>query len=316
MILNNTGADGSNMDAEVIYDTTPEGAEEVVEETVEDGAPSADLAADSGDDAVGHFWKVAEEALGGVTETELPGYVKQLTAGHIDELPTAAKQILRDAMLAKQRAEAQALNATKAAEANLVQQRQQIEEQERAFARRQAAFAALADSPEVRKLLQQPEDNLPDPYTPEGIEARIKLQTAKTVQAFFEPIQQDAQMRAKEAAYLDFVAAHPEMKDDAFKKEVNALLVERRNAQAPITTPDAYEIIKGRRAAAEATLKRNREIAARRASAERVGRTTAGSSPGNEPIPQAILKRGAAAVAEYLENNPSALRAARAQYGR
>lgn len=315
MILNSPGADGSNMDAEVIYDTTPEGADAVVEETVEDGAPSA-ASASEGDESVGHFWKVAEEALGGVNETELPGYVKQLTAGHIDELPTAAKQIIRDAMLAKQRAEAQALEAAKAAEAALAQQRQQIEEQERAFARRQAAFAALADSPEVRKLLQQPEENLPDPYTPEGIEARIKLQTAKTVQTFFEPIQQEAQMRAKEAAYLDFVAAHPEMKDDAFKKEVNALLVERRNAQAPITTPDAYEIIKGRRAAAEATLKRNREIAARRASAEKVGRVSAGSSPGNEPIPQAILKRGAAAVAEYLENNPSALRAARAQYGR
>lgn len=315
MILNSPGDDGSNMDAEVIYETALDGSDETLEETDEYGTPQ-ETSENASDDDVGHFWKVAEEALGGMNATELPGYVKQLTAGHIDELPTAAKQIIRDAMFAKQRAEEQARSATKAAEANLVQQRQQIEEQERAFARRQAAFAALADSPEVRKLLRQPEDNLPDPYTPEGIEARIKLQTARTVQSFFEPIQQEAQMRAKEAAYLDFVHEHPEMKNDVFKKEVNALLVERRTAQSPITTPDAYEIIKGRRAAAETTLKRNREIAARRASAEKVGRVSAGSSPGNEPIPQAILKRGAAAVAEFLENNPSALRAARAQYGR
>lgn len=306
------------MDAEVINETTPEApeVEPVEDSTDEPEAVASGDAGDSSEDNVGHFWKVAEEALGGIRDNELPGYVKSLTPSHIDELPTTAKQIVRDALLAKQRAEARAQIAAKEAEERIAQQRTQVEEQERAFARRQAAFAALVDSPEVRKLLEQPEGELPDPYTPEGMQARIKLETARTVQTFFEPIQREAELRAKEAAYMDFVAAHPEMKDNAFKGEVNALLVERREAGMAITTPDAYEIIKGRRAASEAQLKRNREIAARRASAEKVGRSSAGASPANEPIPQAVLKRGAAAVAEYLENNPSAMSAVRRQLGR
>jgi len=312
VILNTTGAAG--MDAEVINETTPEAPEvEPVEDSTDE--PEA-VASGSSEDNVGHFWKVAEEALGGVRDTELPGYVKSLTPSHIDELPTVAKQLLRDGLLATRRAEARAQLAAKDAEERIAQQRTQVEEQERAFARRQAAFAALVDSPEVRKLLEQPEGDLPDPYTPEGMQARIKLETARTVQTFFEPIQREAELRAKEAAYMDFVAARPEMKDSAFKGEVNALLIERREAGMAITTPDAYEIIKGRRAASEAQLKRNREIAARRASAEKVGRSSAGASPANEPIPQAVLKRGAAAVAEYLENNPSAMSAVRRQLGR
>ncbi len=312
MILNTTGVP-EGMDAEVINDTTPDPAEvEPIEDATEDG----EAAASSTVDNVDHFWKVAEEALGGVRDTELPGYVKSLTPSHIDELPTTAKQIIRDALLAKQRAEARAQVTAKDAEGRIAQQRAQVEEQERAFARRQAAFAALVDSPEVRRLLEQQEGELPDPYTPEGIEARIKRETARTVQTFFEPIQREAELRAKEAAYMDFVADHPEMKDTAFKAEVNALLVERRGSGVAITTPDAYEIIKGRRVAAEAQLKRNRELAARRASAEKVGRSSAGSSPSSDPIPQAVLKRGAAAVAEFLENNPSAMAAARRQLGR
>jgi len=312
VILNTTGAAG--MDAEVINETTPEAPEvEPVEDSTDE--PEA-VASGSSEDNVGHFWRVAEEALGGVRDTELPGYVKSLTPSHIDELPTVAKQLLRDGLLATRRAEARAQLAAKDAEERIAQQRTQVEEQERAFARRQAAFAALVDSPEVRKLLEQPEGDLPDPYTPEGMQARIKLETARTVQTFFEPIQREAELRAKEAAYMDFVAARPEMKDSAFKGEVNALLIERREAGMAITTPDAYEIIKGRRAASEAQLKRNREIAARRASAEKVGRSSAGASPANEPIPQAVLKRGAAAVAEYLENNPSAMSAVRRQLGR
>lgn len=315
MILNPSGA-SSNMDAEVINDTQPDAAEV---EPVEDATEEVEAASSEGGgsvDNVDHFWKVAEEALGGVRDTELPGYVKSLTPSHIDELPTTAKQIIRDALLAKQRAEVKAQEAAKSAEERINQQRALVEQQERAFARRQASFAALVDSPEVRKLLAQPEGELPDPYTPEGIQARIQRETAKTVQAFFEPIQKEAEIRAKESAYLDFVEAHPEMKDSAFKSEVNALLIERRNAGMSVTTPDAYEIIKGRRMAAEAQLRRNRELAARRASAEKVGRASAGSSPSSDPIPQAVLKRGAAAVAEYLENNPSAMAAARRALGR
>ena len=313
MILNASGA-SPNMDAEVINDTTPEAPEVEPVEAADDAY--VEDATDAPEDNVGHFWKVAEEALGGVKDNELPGYVKDLTPSHLDELPTVAKQIIRDAMVAKQRAEAQAKLAASDAEARIAKQREAVEEQERAFARRQASFAALVDSPEVRKLLEVPEGKLPDPYTPEGMEARIKRETARTVQTFFEPIPREAEMRAKESAYMDFVAAHPEMRDPQFKAEVNALLVERRDAGSPMVTPDAYEIIKGRRAAAEAQLKRNREIAARRASAEKVGRTSAGSSPSSDPIPQAVLKRGAAAVAEFLENNPSAMAAVRRQYGR
>jgi hypothetical protein len=306
------------MDAETINEVVEE--TETVEETesVEtaaletDAGETTEFAVEAKPDEVDHLWKVAEDALGTVTEKELPGYVKDITPGHIDELPTAAKQIIRDMMLAKQRAEAKAQLAAKDAEDKVAKRLEEVAANERAFARRQAAFAALVDSPEVRKLETQ-EGELPDPYTAEGMQARIKLETAKVVSSFFEPIQKEAELRSKEAAYLDFVAEHPEMRDQQFKSEVNSLLVERRQAGSPLTTPDAYEIVKGRRAAAEAQLKRNREVAARRASAEKVGRSSAGAAPGNEPIPQSIVKRGAAAVAEYLENNPQALRAVRQQ---
>lgn len=308
-----------NMDAETINEVFDETAEAPEAEVVETAAPETETAeveapeVEAKPDDVDHLWKVAEDALGSSNEKELPGYVKELTPGHIDELPTAAKRIIRDMMLAKQRAEAKAQLAAKDAEERANKRMEELASNERAFSRRQAAFAALVDSPEVRKLLETQEGELPNPYTAEGMQARIKLETAKVVSSFFEPIQKEAELRAKEAAYLDFVAEHPEMKDAQFKSEVNSLLVERRQHGAPLSTPDAYEIVKGRRAAAEAQLKRNRELAARRASAEKVGRSSAGSAPGNEPIPQSVVKRGAAAVAEYLENNPQALRAVRQQ---
>jgi hypothetical protein len=94
------------MDAEVINDTTPDAPEVEPVEAADDAY--VEDATDAPEDNVGHFWKVAEEALGGVKDNELPGYVKDLTPSHLDELPTVAKQIIRDAMVAKQRAEAQA----------------------------------------------------------------------------------------------------------------------------------------------------------------------------------------------------------------
>ncbi len=69
---------------------------------------------------------------------------------------------------------------------------QQLADMERDFANRQAEFSNLIEDPEVQKLLNEPEGEMPDIFTEEGVEARIQRGIAKGMSAILEPMKHAA----------------------------------------------------------------------------------------------------------------------------
>jgi hypothetical protein len=179
---------------------------------------------------------------------------------------------------------------------------------EREFAKRQAEFANLIEDPEVQKLLSEPEGELPDVFTEEGVEARIQRGIAKGMSAILEPMKNAAEVKARESAYLDFVESHPELKDASFKRDVAGLVRSRAEDGIPLSTEDAYQIVKARRVMAEQNARQLKEQRARQQSARRIGRAVSGGNPSSGEIPPEGKKKGAYAISQWLAANPEAAR--------
>jgi len=174
------------------------------------------------------------------------------------------------------------------------------------FSKRQAEFANLVQDPEVQKLLNEPEGELPDVFTEEGVEARIQRGIAKGMSAILEPMKHAADVQARENHYLEFVNKHPEMKDLGFKKDVASLVRSRAEDGIPLSTQDAYQIVKARRVMAQQQARAAQEQRARQQSARRIGRAVHGGNPSNGEIPPEIKKQGAHAIVQWLQANPEA----------
>ena len=181
-----------------------------------------------------------------------------------------------------------------------------LQKMERDFSRRQAEFGALADDPKVREMLSAPEGELPDILSEEGISARIQQGIAEGMRRVLTPMQEASARHNKEATYLEFMESHPELAEPGFKKEVAGLVKGRRASSAPISTQDAYQIVKARRVLAEQNARSTAERRARAESARRVSKQSMSSAPGVEDIPQDVKKRGAYAIAHWLQSNPEA----------
>lgn len=255
------------------------------------------------------FWSVAESALADADLTTLPDYVKELTPDHFNELPTVARQVLKDGFTAL-KGERDGLTAKLAAkDAEIASARQSLEKDRLALARERAAFAALADDPKIKELLAKPESELPDPLTNEGIAARVDRAVAQKWSEYLAPISKEAANKDLEKRYLEFVDSHPEMKDPGFKKELDAYLTEVNKDGLRIRTPEAFEIVRGRRLEAERTRRATEEARARAESARHVARSTAASSSPPEIPPE--IRRNPVRLAAFLEANPSVARAVR-----
>ena len=106
----------------------------------------------------------------------------------------------------------------------------------------------------------------------------------------------------------DFVDQHPEMKDASFKKDVAGLVRSRADDGIPLSTQDAYQIVKARRVMAQQQARAAQEQRARQQSARRIGRAVSGGNPSNGEIPPDIKKKGAYAISQWLAANPEAAR--------
>ena len=185
---------------------------------------------------------------------------------------------------------------------------QQLSDMERDFSQRQAEFASLVEDPEVQKILSEPEGELPDIFTEEGVEARIQRGIAKGMSAVLQPMKQAADIKARETNYLDFVDKHPEMRDPSFKKDVAGLVRSRAENGTPLSTQDAYQVVKARRVMAQQQARVVQEQRARQQSARRIGRAVSGGNPSSGEIPPDIKKKGAYAISQWLAANPEAAR--------
>lgn len=246
--------------------------------------------------------------LGEIEELQHDGFYEKITEDHIKDLPPTARRILHNFRVDRKLAEEKHVSELESLQAKIQDRESNLSGMEREFAKRQAEFASLVEDPEVQKLLSEPDGDLPDIFTEEGVEARIQRGIAKGMSAILEPMKHAADVKARESNYLEFVSQRPEMKDPSFKKDVAGLVRSRANEGIPLSTQDAYQIVKARRVMAQQQARAAQEQRARQQSARRIGRAVSGGNPSNGEIPPEVQKKGAYAISQWLAANPEAAR--------
>jgi hypothetical protein len=242
-------------------------------------------------------------------ELKTDGFYDGITEHDIKELPTVARRMLHNFRVAYKLRQGE-LNKTHEGRVSEYKKReQQIQHLERDFARRQAEFASLMNDPSIKDALNVGDEELPDIMSEDGINAHINRRVAEAVSGVFAPMQEASNKRRQEAAFYDFLDSHPEMKNAAFKKEVASLVTERKNTDAPLSTQDAYEVVKARKIMAEQRTRTEKERRARADAARRVQRSSMSGSPDSMQIPPDVKKQGAASIAAWLQKNPEAAKA-------
>ena len=239
-------------------------------------------------------------------DLQVDGFYEGITEDDIKDLPTVARRMLHN-FRTSYKLQSEKLDSDHKSRLDDIDQRKHsIQGLERDFARRQAEFASIIDDPRIKSALAVEESEMPDIMSEAGIQARINRGVAEAVSGVFTPMQEVSAQQRQKSAYLDFLDGHPEMKDTGFKKDVAGLVGERRQAQAPISTQDAYEIIRARRINVENRKRSDAERRARSDAARRVQRSSVSGSPGVAEIPPEVKKQGAAGIAAWLQSNPEA----------
>ncbi len=246
--------------------------------------------------------------LGDLEELQHDGFYEKITEDHIKDLPPTARRILHNFRVDRKLSQDKHVSEMEDLKTAIEKREQQLADMERDFANRQAEFSNLIEDPEVQKLLSEPDGDMPDIFTEEGVEARIQRGIAKGMSAILEPMKNAADIKARENSYLEFVDQHPEMKDASFKKDVAGLVRSRADEGIPLSTQDAYQIVKARRVMAQQQARAAQEQRARQQSARRIGRAVSGGNPSNGEIPPDIKKKGAYAISQWLAANPEAAR--------
>ena len=242
-------------------------------------------------------------------ELKTDAFYDGITEHDIKELPTVARRMLHNFRLAYKLKQNDLNKSHEDRVSQYKQREQQIQHLERDFARRQAEWASLIEDPAIQNALNVSDEELPDIMSEEGMNAHINRRVAEAVGNVFKPMHEASQQRRQEAAFYDFLDAHPEMKDPSFKKEVAALVTDRKNTDAPLSTQDAYEVVKARKIMAEQRSRTEKERRARAEAARRVQRSSMSGSPDEMQIPPDVKKQGAASIAAWLKSNPEAAKA-------
>ena len=246
--------------------------------------------------------------LGEIEELQHDGFYDKIDESHIKDLPPTARRILHNFRVDRKLAQEKHVTELESLQSKIEARESNLSNMEREFAKRQSEFANLVEDPDVQKLLTEPDGELPDIFTEEGVEARIQRGIAKGMSAILEPMKNAADVKARESNYLDFVSQHPEMKDTSFKKDVAGLVRSRANEGIPLSTQDAYQIVKARRVMAQQQARSAQEQRARQQSARRIGRAVSGGNPSSGEVPPEVQKKGAYAISQWLAANPEAAR--------
>ena len=252
----------------------------VQDETAVEAAPSGenfeqDVAPESESGPEPSSFSALDAELGELEELQHDGFYEKITEDHIKDLPPTARRILHNFRVDRKLAQDKHVTELEELKSTIEKREQNLSDMEREFSKRQAEFANLVEDPEVQKLLSEPDGEMPDIFTEEGVEARIQRGIAKGMSAILEPMKHAADVKARENNYLEFVDQHPEMRDAPFKKDVAGLVQEQR---------------------------------ARQQSARRIGRAVSGGNPSSGEIPPDIKKKGAYAISQWLAANPEAAR--------
>ena len=254
------------------------------------------------------------DALGNLPDDPNDRLLDGIDEKTIDKLPVEAKVMMRHMLADRLREMERNKKAQEAALQSYKQKEQKLHDEARQVIESRAKMAEVFRNKELQELLKNKdvqEKDLPDPFTPEGIQARIDRATAQGLQRFIDPITKSAKQAQAEAKYNEFVSGHPNMMDKNFKGQVVSLIRQRKEAGVPMALKDAHDLIEHQNMVREAQAKRNKERVRRAESARKISRTSVSSDPDNgSVIPDWVAKkgykgrRGAAATYLFLKDNP------------
>jgi hypothetical protein len=187
----------------------------------------------------------------------------------------------------------------------------ELAERERAVAMEGRRLHAWVTDPKIQELLKPVElDGDLDPLTAEGQKKLIANGIRETFAQTIGPANEAYEKIDRQARYLNFLGEHPDMNDE-FKVEMSALVKDRAAAGVKISLEDAYELTKGRRLIKDSEARKAAELRARQASQARVSRTASGAAPVESGVPSDVRKKGAVAIAQWMQKHPKAAKAER-----
>ena len=254
------------------------------------------------------------DALGDLPDAPNDRLLDQIDEKTIEKLPVEAKVMMRH-MLADRLREMERNKAAQAAlQDSYKTKEEKLHKEAREVIESRAKMAKVFQNQELQELLKKgnvPESKRPDPFTPEGIQARIDKAAAEGLQRFIEPITASEKKAQAESKYNDFVSSHPKMNDKRFKAQVVSLIRERKSNGTPMALKDAHDLVEHQNMVSEAKTKRQRERSRRAESARKISRSGVSSDPDNGSlIPDWVSskgykgRRGAAATYLFLKDNP------------
>ena len=254
------------------------------------------------------------DALGDLPDAPNDRLLDQIDEKTIEKLPVEAKVMMRHMLADRLREMERNKAAQEALQSEYKTKEQKLHKEAREVIESRAKMAKIFQNKELQDLLrkgQVPEEKMPDPFTPEGIQARIDKAAAEGLQRFIEPITASAKRAQSEAKYNDFVSNHPKMNDKRFKAQVVSLIRERKENGTPMALKDAHDLVEHQNMVNEAKAKRKRERTRRAESARKISRSGVSSAPDNGSlIPDWVStkgykgRRGAAATYLFLKDNP------------
>jgi hypothetical protein len=132
-----------------------------------------------------------------------------------------------------------------------------------------------------------------DPWSEEGIQQKIQQEAAKMFQQMLNPLQQELEQTKRSSQLEAFKSANPDLMN--YKDDIAKMLVARED----LKLEDAYYIVKGQKAAAQAG--QDRDAAKNRVSA--VSKTSTGQNINGTVVPK--FKDSWEAY-QYFKQNPQA----------
>ena len=278
-------------------------SEESDEETSDDNASEADEPSEedtSGDEAdpseasPGDDWamigRALEEGFGDMPEEPLASMVGRVTPKDIGRLPPGARGFVKHIYGAAARKMRSAETALAERNSAFDARVADLQAREGLFARRQAEYAQLFESPAFKKLLvaaDVPDEQI-DPFTPAGQMAALDKKVAQRFNAFTAPLRQEAQAAQQLHAYNQLKQRHPEMNERSFRDRVRSVKNKMEGRSAGSSAGQLERIIRDLKyddMVAADTRRRRTDRSRRSASRMRVSQTphSSGSKAHNVP---------------------------------
>ena len=292
-------------------ETAPEPAPESAAE-----APAPEAESQPASDGMDRY-QTLMKSLGEIPKEPSSALLDKIDAKSIESLPSAAKGLLRHLIAQQKVSHTKEVEKLTSRSTDLDTRATKIEEDHRALVRNRAQLNQVLLDPKFQELLKaanMPEEEMPDRFTKEGIDARIAKGVASAMKQFQAPITEAAMKAKNMAEYSDFVSEHPQMKDSGFKGDVRRLMQSRKETGSPIALSDAYAMVDRDRLLKANAAQAEKERKARASSARKISRSTMSSSTETgDPVPKWVTEKGydgsmgQMARIKYLRDNPKAL---------